>query len=66
MELLLDVEQLAVVSDCPEVVLRLLVAAVLNVETIKTGIHCQISDATIARILASNALQHLKVVHSNQ
>ena len=61
LELLLEVEQLEVVSECSEDLLRLLLASVLNVETLKTGIHCQITDATVSTILATNALQHLKV-----
>ncbi len=61
LDLLLEVDQLEVVSECPESVLLLLLASVLNVRTIKTGIHCQIADSTVSSILATNALQHLKV-----
>jgi hypothetical protein len=66
LDLLLEVDQLEVVSECPESVLLLLVASVLNVRTIKTGIHCQIADSTVSSILATNALQHLKVASSLQ
>jgi hypothetical protein len=66
LDLLLEVDQLEVVSECPESVLLLLLASVLNVRTIKTGIHCQIADFTVSSILATNALQHLKVARSIQ
>jgi hypothetical protein len=66
LDLLLEVDQLEVVSECPESVLLLLLASVLNVRTIKTGIHCQIADSTVSSILAANALQHLKVARSLQ
>ena len=61
LELLLEVEHLAVVSECPEEMIRLLLAAVLNLETLKTGIHCHLADTTLAAVLSLNALQHLKV-----
>ena len=60
MELLLELETLAVISDCAPAHLLLLLSAALNLRTLKTGQNCPLTDADIVKVLETNQLQQLQ------
>ena len=59
MELLLDLKNLSIVSECPPKLAMLLLSSALNVEHFKTGINCPLTDEDILRLLEKNQMKHL-------
>ena len=50
-------------SECPASLLLLLLSAALNLQQLKTGIHCQLSDQLFLEVFLANQLQHLTSLH---
>ena len=59
MELLLELKNLSIVSECPPKLAMLLLSSALNVEHFKTGINCPLTDEDILRLLEKNQMKHL-------
>ena len=63
MQDLLNLQTLALVSDCPASLVSLLLTASPNVKHLKTGIHCQLSDSLFMAIFQKNPLACLETLH---
>ena len=59
-EPMLELNSLAIVSECIPKNAILLLSSALNIEHFKTGIHCQLTDPDVLLIFEKNRLQHLK------
>ena len=60
---LLNLQTLALVSDCPASLVSLLLTASPNVKHLKTGIHCQLSDSLFMEIFQKNPIACLETIH---
>ena len=60
LEPLLELKSLAIVSECPQKYVILLLSSALNIENFKTGIHCPLTDQDVWKIFEKNKLQHLQ------
>ena len=60
---MVNLTTLALVSDCPASLVALLLIASPNIQHLKTGIHCHLSDSLFINIFQKNHFPRLETIH---
>ena len=60
LELMLELSNLSIVSECPTNFIFLLLSAALNIQHFKTGQNCALTDDDLVKLLEVNQLKHLE------